>query len=58
MALLQLINDGRRHFRSIEEVVEKITKELEITMRETGEQATFDVGAHGVHVDLINLLGR
>lgn len=57
-ALLQLINDGRIHPGRIEEVVEKVTKELEVTMREAGEQATFDVGAHGVHVDLINLLGR
>jgi ribonuclease Y len=57
-ALLQLINDGRIHPGRIEEVVEKVTKELDITMREAGEQATFDVGAHGVHVDLINLLGR
>ena len=57
-ALLQLINDGRIHPGRIEEVVEKVTKELEITMREAGEQATFDVGAHGVHVELINLLGR
>jgi ribonuclease Y len=58
LALLQLISDGRIHPGRIEEVVEKMTKELEITMREAGEQATFDVGAHGVHVDLINLLGR
>lgn len=57
-ALLQLINDGRIHPGRIEEVVEKVTKELEICMREAGEQATFDVGAHGVHVELINLLGR
>jgi len=58
LALLQLISDGRIHPGRIEEVVEKVTKELEITMREAGEQATFDVGAHGVHVDLINILGR
>lgn len=58
LALLQLINDGRIHPGRIEEVVEKVTKELEVTMREAGEQATFDVGAHGVHVDLINILGR
>jgi ribonucrease Y len=58
LALLQLINDGRIHPARIEEVVVKITKELEVTMREAGEQATFDVGAHGVHVELINLLGR
>ncbi len=58
LALLQLINDGRIHPGRIEEVVEKVTKELEVTIREAGEQATFDVGAHGVHVDLINILGR
>lgn len=58
LALLQLISDGRIHPGRIEEVVEKVTKELEITIREAGEQATFDVGAHGVHVELINLLGR
>ncbi len=57
-ALLQLINDGRIHPGRIEEVVEKVTKDLDITMREAGEQATFDVGAHGVHDELINLLGR
>jgi ribonuclease Y len=58
LALLQLINDGRIHPGRIEEVVEKVTKELEVTMREAGEQATFDVGAHGVHVEIIDLLGR
>ncbi|MEN8199952.1 MAG: ribonuclease Y [Thermodesulfobacteriota bacterium] len=58
LALLQLINDGRIHPARIEEVVEKVTKDLEIVMREAGEQATFDVGAHGVHVELINTLGR
>lgn len=58
LALLHLINDGRIHPARIEEVVEKVSKELEIVMREAGEQATFDVGSHGVHVELINLLGR
>jgi ribonuclease Y len=58
LSLLQLISDGRIHPGRIEEVVEKMTKELEVTMREAGEQATFDVGAHGVHVELVNLLGR
>ncbi len=58
LALLQLINDGRIHPARIEEVVAKVTKELEGVMREAGEQATFDVGAHGVHVELINILGR
>jgi ribonuclease Y len=58
LALLQLISDGRIHPGRIEEVVAKVTKDLEITIREAGEQATFDVGAHGVHVELINILGR
>jgi len=57
-ALLQLISDGRIHPGRIEEVVEKVTKELEVTMCEAGEQATFDVGAHGVHMEIIKLLGR
>ncbi len=58
LALLQLINDGRIHPARIEEVVEKVTKELEVVMREAGEQATFDVGCHGVHVELVKILGR
>lgn len=58
LALSQLIADGRIHPARIEEVVEKVTKDLDVVMKEAGEQATFDVGAHGVHVDLINILGR
>ncbi len=58
LALEQLISDGRIHPARIEEVVAKVTEELEIGIREAGEQATFDVGAHGMHVDLINLIGR
>ncbi len=58
LALNQLITDGRIHPGRIEEVVAKVTKELEIAMTEAGEQATFDMGAHGIHVELIKLLGR
>lgn len=58
LALTQLIADGRIHPARIEEVVGNVTKDLEVVMNEAGEQATFDVGAHGVHVDLINILGR
>ena len=58
LSLLQLIHDGRIHPGRIEEIVEKVTRELEGTMREAGEQVTFDVGAHGVHVELMDLLGR
>ncbi len=58
LALEQLISDGRIHPARIEEVVNKVTKDLELSIREAGEQATFDLGAHGMHVDLINLIGR
>ena len=57
-SLEQLITDGRIHPARIEEIVDKVSKELDVTMREAGEQATFDVGAHGVHLELIQLLGR
>jgi len=58
LALEQLISDGRIHPARIEEVVSKVRVDLEVEIKEVGEQATFDVGAHGMHVDLINLLGR
>jgi len=58
LALERLIADGRIHPARIEEIVAKVTEELEVSMRESGEQATFDVGAHGVHPELIKLLGR
>ena len=58
LSLEQLIADGRIHPGRIEEIVEKVSKELEVTMREAGEQVTFDVGVHGLNVELIKLLGR
>ncbi|PIE60745.1 MAG: ribonuclease Y [Desulfobulbus propionicus] len=58
LALEQLIQDGRIHPARIEEVVNKVSEELAVEIREAGEQATFDVGAHGMHVDLVNLIGR
>ncbi len=58
LALEQLISDGRIHPGRIEEVVEKVARDLDVSMREVGEQATFDVGAHGVHVEIIKLIGR
>jgi ribonuclease Y len=58
LALEQLISDGRIHPARIEEVVQKVAEELEVGIRESGERATFDVGAHGMHVELINLIGR
>ena len=57
-ALEQLIADGRIHPARIEEVVKKVTEEIEDSIREAGEQATFDVGTHGMHPELINLIGR
>lgn len=58
VALEKLILDGRIHPARIEEMVEKAKKEVEIQLRDTGEQATFDTGVHGLHPELIKLLGR
>lgn len=58
VALERLISDGRIHPARIEEVVEKVTAEIETQMRDAGEQAAFDVGVHGIHPDLIKLLGK
>lgn len=58
MALEKLVTDGRIHPARIEEVVSKAEKEMEVTIKETGEQACFDVGIHGLHPELVKLLGR
>lgn len=58
IALEKLIVDGRIHPARIEEMVEKARKEVEMQIREAGEQATFQTGVHGLHPELINLLGR
>jgi ribonuclease Y len=57
-SLERLIQDGRIHPARIEDVVAKSKKEMETTIRETGEQATFDVGIHGLHPEEIKLIGR
>lgn len=58
VALERLIADGRIHPARIEEMVEKAQREVESRMKETGEQATFKVGVHGIHPELVKLLGR
>ena len=58
MALEKLTVDGRIHPARIEEVVLKSEKEMEVIIRETGEQSSFDVGIHGIHPELVKLLGK
>jgi ribonuclease Y len=58
MALEKLIIDGRIHPTRIEEVVEKSQKEMEVIVQEAGEQACFDLGVHGLHGDLVKMLGK
>jgi ribonuclease Y len=58
MTLEKLISDGRIHPTRIEEVFEKSQKEMEVIVREAGEQACFELGVHGLHVDLIKMLGK
>lgn len=58
LALEKLILDGRIHPARIEEMVEKARKEVENQIREAGEQATFETGVHGLHPELVRLMGR
>ncbi len=58
MALERLIQDGRIHPARIEDIVKKVEQELEVHVREVGEQATFDAGVHGIHPDIVRLLGQ
>lgn len=58
VALEKLILDGRIHPSKIEEMVEKATKEVNQIMKEEGEEATFEVGIHNLHPELVRLLGR
>jgi ribonuclease Y len=58
VALERLIEDGRIHPARIEEIVERVSREVETDIKEAGEQATFDIGLHGIHPELIKLIGR
>lgn len=57
-AIERLINDGRIHPARIEEIVEKVSEEMDVWLRDAGEQATFDVGAHGINPELQKLIGK
>ncbi len=58
LSLERLIEDGRIHPGRIEEVVEKVKKEMEATIKEEGENTLLELGLHGIHSELVKLLGR
>jgi ribonuclease Y len=58
IALERLIDDGRIHPARIEEMVDKVNKEIEAGIKEAGEQAAFDLGVHGMDPEIIKLVGR
>jgi ribonucrease Y len=57
LSLTRLIADGRIHPARIEDVVKKVTQEVDVVIKEAGEQAAFELGVHGIHSDLIKYLG-
>lgn len=58
ISLERLISDGRIHPGRIEELVEKVKKEMDIKIKEEGEKVLFDIGVHGIHSELVKMLGR
>ena len=57
-ALERLITDGRIHPARIEDIVKKVEQEMDVKLREIGEQATFDTGVHGINPEIVRLLGQ
>ena len=58
LSLMRLISDGRIHPARIEDIVKKVEQEVDVAIKEAGEQAAFDLGVHGIHNELIKYLGR
>jgi ribonuclease Y len=58
ISLMRLISDGRIHPARIEDIVKKVGKEVDTTIKEAGEQAAFDLGVHGIHNELIKFIGQ
>jgi ribonucrease Y len=58
ISLMRLIADGRIHPARIEDVVKKVGQEVDVTIKEAGEQAAFDLGVHGIQLELVKFLGR
>ncbi len=58
VSLERLISDGRIHPGRIEEIVEKAKKEMEVKIKEEGEKVLFDIGVHGIHPELVKMIGR
>jgi ribonuclease Y len=58
LSLLKLISDGRIHPARIEDIVEKVGQEVDVAIKEAGEQAAFDLGVHGIHSELVKYIGQ
>ncbi|SLM28978.1 Ribonuclease Y [Desulfamplus magnetovallimortis] len=58
LSLTRLISDGRIHPARIEDVVSRVTEEVDVIIKEAGEQAAFDLGVHGINIELIKIIGQ